>query len=88
MANINDLKQSISEMGREKVLKLMQEIRQSRREFISVAAQRKRKKAASTGKKKKAQKKSKDDLITLLRTLPEDEKQKLLNELKENERTD
>lgn len=66
-------------MGREKVHALMQEIRKSRREFLSA----KKQKTLSKGVRSRAsnKKSKKDQMMDLLSSMPEEQRQQLLKEL-------
>lgn len=79
MANMLSLKRSISQMSDAEIDELIQSRRQARREYIE------RNRSRRSSKKRTKTKKSKDhknDLISMFGNLSEEEKQKLLNDLK------
>lgn len=78
MATVHDLKRSLTEISLNEIEQVIQDVRQRRRENISIKKIRSAK-ANSAGSKKRVAKK--DKLISALSDMSEEQKQELLNQL-------
>lgn len=79
MANVDNLKTSFKDLGREDAFALLINIRQNRRNVLETKSKRRSTKKSSTGGKKKTKKK---DIAALVSNMSPEQAQLLLKQLK------